>query len=94
MSTCDQSCDGCPRKAEHHLCDACCHDEVDAIQKENRELREKLEWQAACTKALMESQERLATELKEARAKADRLQKLVDETAVRVTELLVAKVSR
>lgn len=67
MSTCDEPCDGCPNRAEHHLCDACCHDEVDAIQKENRELWEKLEWQAACTKALMESQERLAAELKEAR---------------------------
>lgn len=59
MSDCDQSCDGCPNKAEHHLCDACCHDEVDAINRENEELKEKLEWQAACTKALMESQERL-----------------------------------
>jgi hypothetical protein len=43
MSDCNQSCDGCPSKAEHHLCDACCHDEVDAIQRENRELQEKLE---------------------------------------------------
>jgi molecular chaperone GrpE (heat shock protein) len=43
MSDCDQSCDGCPNKAEHHLCDACCHDEVDAIQRENRELQEQLE---------------------------------------------------
>ncbi len=43
MSDCNQSCDGCPNAAEHHLCDACCHDEVDAIQRENRELQEKLE---------------------------------------------------
>lgn len=73
MSDCGEPCDGCPNRAEHHLCDACCHDEVDAIQKENRELREKLEWQAACTKALMESQERLAAELKDARTEVDRL---------------------
>lgn len=40
--SCGEPCDGCANRAEHHLCDACCHDEVDAIQKENRELREKL----------------------------------------------------
>lgn len=73
MSTCGEPCDGCANRAEHHLCDACCHDEVDAIRREERELREKLEWQAACTKALMESQERLAGELKEARAEVERL---------------------
>ena len=67
MSLCGEPCDGCANRAEHHLCDACCHEEPDAIQKENRELHEKLEWQAACTKALMESQERLAAELKEAK---------------------------
>lgn len=38
-----RSCDGCPAKAEHHLCDACCHAEPDAINRENRELREEVE---------------------------------------------------
>lgn len=43
MSTCGEPCDGCSNRAEHHLCDACCHDEVNAIQKENRELREEVD---------------------------------------------------
>ena len=34
MSDCDQSCDGCAAKAQHHLCDACCNDELDALRKE------------------------------------------------------------
>lgn len=42
MSDCDEPCDSCPAKAEHHLCDLCCHEEPDAINKENRELREML----------------------------------------------------
>lgn len=88
MSVCGEPCDGCPNRAEHHLCDACCHDEVDALQRKTRELREKLEWQAACTKALMESQERSAAELKEARryaeernAEANRLQRYLNMAA-------------
>lgn len=73
MSTCGEPCDGCANRAEHHLCDACCQDEVDVIRREERELREKLEFQAAATKALLESTERLAGELKEARIEVDRL---------------------
>lgn len=54
MSQCGEPCDGCPNRAEHHLCDACCHDEVNAIQAENRELRALLAqaraWMLADTK--------------------------------------------
>ena len=38
MSDCEELCDGCPRRAEHHLCDECCHAEPDAINQENMKL--------------------------------------------------------
>ena len=45
-------------------CERCvAEEERDAARSEANVLREKLEWQGACTKALMESQERLATEV-------------------------------
>ena len=56
MSDCDAPCDSCPAKAEHHLCDLCCHEEPDAINKENRELREmlkKLEEETAFLRGLL-----------------------------------------
>lgn len=34
-----ETCDGCPRPAEHHLCDECCHAEPDAINRENEKFR-------------------------------------------------------
>jgi hypothetical protein len=40
------------------------------LTRERDEARETLAWQASCTKALMESQERLAAELKESQAEA------------------------
>lgn len=39
MSRCGEPCDGCSARAEHHLCDKCCHEEPDAINRENQRLR-------------------------------------------------------
>ena len=37
--SCGEPCDNCATRAEHHLCDTCCHAEPDALSRENAELR-------------------------------------------------------
>ena len=45
-------CDSCPNRAEHFLCDKCCHEEPDAILRENLKLwAENADLKAAKTKA-------------------------------------------
>lgn len=53
-----ETCDGCPADAVHFLCDKCCHEEPDAIQREVQrlsaevaDLRARLAYirRAACT---------------------------------------------
>jgi len=51
------------------------------LVKALREALAALEWQAAMTKALSESQERLAQEVKEARAEVERLREALQEIA-------------
>lgn len=37
--SCGEPCDNCAARAEHHLCETCCHAEPDALSRENDELR-------------------------------------------------------
>ena len=53
------------------------HNAFPAMAKALREALAALEWQAAMTKALSESQERLAQEVKEARSEVERLRSAI-----------------
>jgi hypothetical protein len=70
-------------------------DQLEAARYERDELRDELEWQAACTKALLESQDRLAAELQEMRQSAESYEglyvKVLNESQDRLAAELVSE---